>query len=387
MPRADKKVVHKYQRVLVRLEEDILSGKYKAGQKLPSEATLIRQFQTSRITVGRAIRELGNKGLIDRRVGSGTYVRAEKTTGLLFGLLIPDLGETEIFEPICQGMASARQAAAHALLWANVTTGSASKEEQAWQLCRQYISRDVSGVFFAALEHTPESEKTNHRILAALESAEIPVVLLDREVLPYPRRGKHDLIGIDNHRAGFMITEHLLGLGCRRIGFLTLPDPASTVAIRISGFREALSVYCTPSEAGFVQRLDPSQEPAVRRMVESIRPDAIICSNDRTAGILMHSLIALGYRIPADIRIAGFDDVKYARLLPVPLTTIHQPCRNIGEAAMAAMLERISRPDMPPRDILLGCTLVVRDSCGAGLGVRQEIGGIGLGGVATNDPS
>jgi len=64
MPRADKKVVHKYQRVLVRLEEDILSGKYKAGQKLPSEATLIRQFQTSRITVGRAIRELGNKGLI-----------------------------------------------------------------------------------------------------------------------------------------------------------------------------------------------------------------------------------------------------------------------------------------------------------------------------------
>jgi len=372
MPRTEKKVVPKYQRILVRLEEDILAGKYKAGQKLPSEATLIRQFQTSRITVGRAIRELGNKGLIDRRVGSGTYVRAEKTTGLLFGLLIPDLGETEIFEPICQGMASAPQAAAHALLWANATSPSATKEEAAWQLCRQYISRNVSGVFFAPLEHTPESEKTNLRILAALESAEIPVVLLDREVLPYPRRGKHDLIGIDNHRAGFMITEHLLRLGCRRISFLTFPGSASTVAIRIAGCREALSVSGTPSEAEFVQQLDPSHEPEVRRMVESIRPDAIICANDRTAGILMHGLIALGYQIPDDIRIGGFDDVKYARLLPIPLTTIHQPCRNIGEAAMAAMLERVSRPDMPARDILLSCRLVVRDSCGAGLAGKGE---------------
>lgn len=365
MPRTEKKGLYKYQRILVHLEEDILSGKYKAGQKLPSEATLIRQFQTSRITVGRAIHELGSKGLIERRVGSGTYVRAEKTAGLLFGLLIPDLGETEIFEPICQGMASAPQAAAHALLWATATPRSATKEEQAWQLCRQYILRHVSGVFFAPLELTPQSEDTNLRILAALESAGIPVVLLDREVLPYPRRGKHDLIGIDNHRAGFMITEHLLQLGCRRIGFLSFPGSASTVAIRISGFREALSVSGTESEAEFVQRLDPSQEPEVRRMVESIRPDAIVCANDRTAGTLMHSLIALGYRIPDDIRIAGFDDVKYARLLPIPLTTIHQPCRNIGEAAMAAMLERVSRPDMPARDILLGCRLVVRDSCGA----------------------
>ena len=79
----------------------------------------------------------------------------------------------------------------------------------------------------------------------------------------------------------------------------------------------------------------------------------------------MHSLIALGYRIPADVKIAGMDDVGYASLLPVPLTTIHQPCRAIGEAAMSAMLERIARPAILPRDILLDCRLVVRESCGS----------------------
>jgi GntR family transcriptional regulator, arabinose operon transcriptional repressor len=78
----------------------------------------------------------------------------------------------------------------------------------------------------------------------------------------------------------------------------------------------------------------------------------------------MQTLIELGYRIPEDVRIVGIDDVQYASLLTVPLTTVHQPCREIGVAAVAAMLERIGSPEMPRRDILLDCTLVVRESCG-----------------------
>jgi DNA-binding LacI/PurR family transcriptional regulator len=60
----------------------------------------------------------------------------------------------------------------------------------------------------------------------------------------------------------------------------------------------------------------------------------------------------------------GFDDVKYASLLPVALTTIHQPCADIGAAAVMAMLERIQNPKLPPRDILLDFRLVVRESTG-----------------------
>ena len=79
----------------------------------------------------------------------------------------------------------------------------------------------------------------------------------------------------------------------------------------------------------------------------------------------MHTLMSLGQRIPEDIRIVGIDDVKYSRLLPVPLTTLHQPCRDIGRIAMATMLDRIANPDLPPRDVLLRCDVVVRKSCGA----------------------
>src|ERR1700741_4125406 len=91
----------KYQQILERIKEDILTGRYKEGEKLPSEAALVRKFATSRITVGRALRELRQVGLIERRAGSGTYVGAQSDDGgLLFGLLIPNFSDTEIFAPI-----------------------------------------------------------------------------------------------------------------------------------------------------------------------------------------------------------------------------------------------------------------------------------------------
>ena len=61
----------------------------------------------------------------------------------------------------------------------------------------------------------------------------------------------------------------------------------------------------------------------------------------------------------------GINDVKYARFLPVPLTTLRQPCHDIGFAAMGAMLERVEKQEGPARDILLDCELIVRQSCGS----------------------
>jgi GntR family transcriptional regulator, arabinose operon transcriptional repressor len=264
-------------------------------------------------------------------------------------------------------MSEAPQASRHALLWGNLTPDPATRADQTWKLCQQYIRKNVAGVFFAPLERSAESDETNQRIIFALERAHIPVVLLDRCFLPYPDRSRHDLVGIDHRRAGYMITEHLLKLGCRRIAFLAYSNSASTVAARVAGYREALFVSGVPVEPALVQSLDTGEEDEVRHLMEMLKPDGIIGANDRTAGHLMHSLIHLNYRIPLDIRIVGIDDVEYAKLLPVPLTTVHQPCREIGTAAVGAMLERIARPEMPVRDILLASKLVIRDSCGASL--------------------
>ena len=356
----------KYQRVYSALRHEIESGRWKRGDRLPSEADLVRTFGASRITVGRAVRDLQTAGLVERRAGSGTYVKAPRAAAALsFGLLLPDLGETEVLEPICQGMLASPLAREHALVLGSLNGAGNSKEERAWQLCRQYIDRRLSGVFFAPLELTAVKDEVNQRIAQAFDEARIPIVLLDRTVLPYPRRGHHDLVGIDNRRAGYVVTEHVLRLGSRRVAFVALPNTAATVDAREAGYREALYAWNLPVERGLVHRLDPSDMPGVRTLIESTRPDAIVCANDWTAARIMHTLRRLNYGVPGDVRLVGIDDAEYASLLPVPLTTLRQPTREIGDAAFAAMMQRVARPDLPARDIFLHCDLVVRESCGA----------------------
>lgn len=363
----DTSEVPKYQRVYRAIRDDIGAGRWGPGDRLPSEAELVETFGVSRITVGRAMRDLQRDGLVDRRPGSGSYVsEREEGAGLSFGMLIPELGATEVLEPIFQGMMSSPLAREHALVWGSPNGVSGDKESRAWELCRQYADREVDGVFFAPMELTPRKDEINRRISRALDAAGIPVVLLDRTVTPYPERGPHDLVGIDNRRAGFVMADHLARLGARRVAFVAIPETASTVDAREAGYREALYRAGLPADPVLAVRLDPESRTAVERFLEEARPDAVVCANDGTAAALMHTLLERGHRVPEDVRLVGVDDVPYARLLPVPLTTYRQPTAKIGAAALATMLERVEQVDLPIRDVLLHGELVVRQSCGSG---------------------
>jgi DNA-binding LacI/PurR family transcriptional regulator len=350
--------VPKYRQVFETLSHEILSGRYSPGQKFPSEAALVQRFGTSRITVGRALRELSQRGLVERVAGSGTYVgRGHVSAGsMLFGLLIPDLGTSEIFEPICQGIAGAETASRHGLLWGQSPAGARTAEEQALSLCEQFLAHNVAGVFFAPLEHGAAAEQTNRTVVARLEEARVPMVLLDRSELPYPQRSRHDLVGIDNRRAAHLAVEHLVQQGAGQISFVAYTGGAPTVDARIAGFRES----CAGSA---VYRVDEISPASVGPLLKNFRPgDGFVCANDRTAGEFMKTVLALGYRVPEHLRIVGIDDVEYASLLPVPLTTVRQPCRDIGEAAMETMLSRIANPGRAGRDVLVEVRLVLRKS-------------------------
>ena len=90
--------------------------------------------------------------------------------------------------------------------------------------------------------------------------------------------------------------------------------------------------------------------------------EAFVCVNDLVGAWLMQSMLKAGAKIPTDVRIAGIDDSSFATFLPVPLTTVRQPCRELGEAALRTMLDRIDRPKAPARELLLDGQLIVRAS-------------------------
>jgi DNA-binding LacI/PurR family transcriptional regulator len=373
-PKGRPSTVPKYRLIYEDLYSAIKAGSLKPGDRLPSETELGERYNTSRITVAKAVNELQLQSLVSRRPGSGTHVLAPAiSSGHVFGLLIPDLGRTDIFEPICHGMLQSPLSKAHSLLWGHFTGDAAQQEKEAEHLCQKYVAQKVSGVFFAPLEFTPERDLVNKRIVSALDRAGIQVVLLDRCYAPYPTRSKYDLVGIDNRRAGFLITQHLLLHGVKRLAFVAKPMPSSTVLARIAGYREALLANGNNLQQDLVCRGDPEDPKFIQKMLKERKPDAIVCANDFTAARVMSGLANHGVRVPEEIRIVGFDDVKYAGLLPVPLTTQHQNCADIGATAIATMLQRVEKPDLPTRDILLQTHTVVRKSCGTHHSVPHKL--------------
>jgi GntR family transcriptional regulator, arabinose operon transcriptional repressor len=358
----------KFRRVYEHLLSSIQSGQLKPGDRLPSEAELGKLFDASRITVAKAVLDLQRAGLVTRRPGAGTHVQGRhRANGHTFGLLIPELGLTEIFEPICNGMMRTQFSRPDSLLWSNAATSPRESAKEAEQLVQSFIAQKVAGVFFAPLELISDKDAANRRIARALDRAQVPFVLLDHCYMPWPDRSAHDMVGIDNRRAGYVATAHLLSVGVRRLAFLGDADAANTVDARIAGFHEALRNHGVVPQHDPVWRGSAQDEPFVRRMLDASRPEGVICANDLTAARLMQTLLALGVSIPEELRIVGMDDARYAGLLPVPLTTIHQDCAGIGAAAMATMLQRIEHPELPVRDVLVPFRLVVRRSCGAHL--------------------
>ncbi len=353
----------KYKQIYNRLRSALSNREFAPGDKLPSENELVKQFGASRPTVSRALAQLESENLVERRAGSGTFVLGEKSVeNFVLGLLIPDLGVTEIFEPICRGISIERSGPSHDLLWGATLSPGAPVEDQAQQLCEYYLQRRVSGIFFAPLELTARNEESNRRITSAIDEAQIPIILLDRDIYAYPQRSKYDLVAIDHRRAGFVIANHLIEVGARRIVFFSRPHSAPTVALRSAGVFEAIHRSTDPKTCGWTECGDPSDISLVRSIIAQLHPDAFVCANDFTAARLMTSLNTLGADIPSQVKVTGFDDVRYASLLQTPLTTIHQPCLELGATALAAMFGRIANPGMPARDYLLDFKLVVRQS-------------------------
>lgn len=363
----------KHEQIARQLRDELVEGRYGEEGRMPSEAQLVRRFSVSRPTVARALQSLVEEGLLERRAGSGTFVKmgadqgSQRATRSL-ALLIPDLGNTEIFQLICDQIASLARVHNYSLVWGGSAptrldpdTGLRHGEE----LCHQFIDRRVTGVFFAPYELVPHKDEVNRRLAGMLQEAKVPVVLIDRDFCPYPLRSDLDLVGVDNVAGGYMLGEHLLKLGCRRLHFVAFPFSAPTVDARIAGVREALVRWRNEPDPDWVHLGALDDKLFVKSLLSEPLPDAFICANDHTAALLLRALHQNSISVPKDVRVAGFDDAKFATLISPALTTVRQPCIEIAVTAFHAMLERLADASLPPRQMIITPSLIVRESCGS----------------------
>lgn len=359
----------RYSEIALTLREEVLAGRYGTDGRMPSESQLVKRFGVSRPTIAKALRVLSDEALIERRSGSGSFAKTggkETAKSNWLALLIPDLGNTEIFQVIGGEIASLARTHNYGLVWGGSGQPKSDPgQTQLQELCRQFIERNVAGVFFAPYELVEDSEAVNQSMAQMLREAGIPVVLLDRDIVRFPKRSDFDLVGVDNFAGGFLLAEHLIKLGCRKIHFVVRPRSASTVDARIAGVREAFARYRIDPDPNWIRIGLLDDKKFMRSIAGPIVPEAFICANDHTAALLMLELQRNHVRIPDQVRVVGFDDVKFATLVSPSLTTIRQPCREIAQTAFQTLIDRLGDATLPARKQELTPRLAIRDSCGA----------------------
>ena len=355
----------KYFKLYKILKENIETNVYADSDKLPTEIELAEQHKVSRPTVAKALELLRRSGHIERVSGVGTFVRFKPESDVKnFALLIPGLGETEIFESICSHMSNLAQSRNFNLIWSgSIQEDAEMRRQHIKQLAQRYIEQqNIDGVFFTPLELTSEKDQVNMEIVQLFDKAKIPVILMDRDIVSFPLRSNYDVVGVDNFRLAFLLTQHLMQQQCEDIIFVARPYSAPTVQMRIFGYKQAMKDAKPNARPTRVIIENNFDSDFISQLLKDSSNPGIICANDTTASKLMHAIEESGYSIPTDIKVTGVDDIKYANYLRVPLTTYKQPCKDIAEEAIELMFSRILEPNHKARTVYLDGELIVRKS-------------------------
>lgn len=373
----------KHKLIYDKLCNDIVKGMYKPGEKLPTENELAEMFKTSRPTIGRAMRDLQQKGLIMRRQGQGTFVKqtskpSNQTLGLLIHWQIRPVQTTNstIFGIMVPELLKYASQSGYSLLLNDIPADNhADYTAQAQAICQRLLSSQVGGVFFTPLE-LAKNNFSNKNIAEQLTKAGIAVVLLDRDITDSYHRSPFDIVGINNEQSSLILTNHLIEMGCTKIDFVCGTVQTTAINDRYRGYRSAMEENGLRSDKSRLHQFDSRQlasTPGLPKgtellnLVKTKKTEAFVCVNDSTAADLVYYFVRNGIQVPQDVRIVGFDDLPTDESLPVSLTTIRQNPSALAYESVRTMVDRIQRPDMPARDIMVKTELVIRESCGSHL--------------------
>lgn len=207
-----------------------------------------------------------------------------------------------------------------------------------------------------------DNENLDH--YAQFSKKNIPVILFDRG------NESHDFtnIFIDNQKAGYEATKHLLEQGCKRIVHITAKSNLKVYADRLTGYKKALAEHNIPVKKEYIIACNLSQEAgseaALAMLKLKAKPDGVFVANDNCAVGCMLTLKENGISIPNDIAVVGFNNDPVSKVIEPNLTTIDYPGYKMGEVAAYHLINHLkgSAPTNATDTIVLRSELVVRNS-------------------------
>jgi LacI family transcriptional regulator len=287
-------------------------------------------------------------------------LKAHRT--LTLGLLADDLhGETTT--AMMQGIEEVASAEGFGVLLCN-SYGDRARERAHLETL---IDKRVDGVIVMS------GRRTEERSGPAASLGSLPTVFLFRYTLDLPV----PCIVPDDHLGGRIATEHLLGLGRRRIAILSGPSVFETSSLRIQGYQDALEAAGIPVDPSLIATGDSWYEDAGYELASRLGritdpPDAYVCGRDAIASGVLDALREQGRKVPGEVSVVGYHDLPSAAHLRPPLTTVARPLTEMGRRAARILIDAIGGHPHPAEILRMPCELIVRDSSAPREGSQRE---------------
>jgi LacI family transcriptional regulator len=308
----------------------------------------------SKTTVSRV---LNGKGELDLRTAERVrqviaelgYVPSARAVGLargrtrIVGMLVPSLTWPWMGE-VLQGAVDVVETEGYGLLLFTCNRG----EESMQQFASQVSAQSFDGLLVIEPEGTLS-------YIEQLHSRGLPVVLIDDRA----KQPMFPSVATTNRAGGEAAARHLLELGRRRPLVITGVDWFGCTQERLDGFRDTYAAAGLELDPRLVFEGDFTHESGRRGVQQALEAgtkfDAIFAHNDLSAGGAIQAVRETGRNVPNDVSVVGFDDIPYAQHTEPPLTTVHQPMRQMGQTAARMLMDYFGGKPLPT-------TLIVRSS-------------------------
>lgn len=346
----------------------IESHEWPVGTKILSERDLSEKLDVSRTTVRNAIQALTSRGMFERKIGQGTFIRRREdvpephgnSSKGTFGFVVckersqrkPISSESFYFD-VFSGIEEESVRSGRHMLFSYLDERNAEEVEA----FRTFLDK-VDGLVV--------EEARDPAFLDMLQRSGVPTALL----APTAIHERLDCVTMDIGYGVRKAVGYLLGLGHERIAIVNGPLDLESARVRFAAWKEAMrsagigsgdddGLACGgegwSAEAGYA---------AMDGLIER-RPDltAVFCANDLLAIGALSALAKHGLRVPDDVSVMGFDDTELARHSSPPLTTMRIYSRDMSRSAVKRVLERIEGGALPPVRLEYPIDLIVRESC------------------------
>ncbi len=339
----------KYQIIIDDLKSYILSGTYKAGEKIPSEFALQEEYNVSRQTIRKAILDLSNEGFLRSEKGSGTYVSTQyrsRTGGKIMnktiGVITTYISDY-IFPSIIRGIESRLNEDNYSLLLAS-TNNDISQEKKALEMM---LSFGVDGLI---IEPTRSNVyNPNIAYYLSFKEQEVPFTMINAyyEELEVP------FFCLDDVQSSYLATRELIAKGHTQIGIIAKMDDLQG-KYRMKGFIRALGEAKLRFQQEHVLSFDTATKSDLSANLEVYLNDnrddltALVCYNDEVGLEVVHVCRKMGISIPDELSIIGQDNSYIAKNANIKLTTLTHPQEQMGRDAADWVIKNLQgKKDLP----------------------------------------